>query len=125
MGMGVALGVRMGGPLQCTHSPPSPTYVTVLPHAAQAGRHLGGQVVGVQVLLAAGQGGLGPQQLPPQALQLAVVGVEVGVDLQLTGAAHGQELAALPQTGVVVYTGKGIAQHITHMVNGLHLYIAF
>jgi len=78
----------------------------VLPQAVQPGRGLRGEVVAVQVLLAAGQVGVGSQQLPTDEPELAVVGVEVSVDFQLPGTAHGQELTAPPQTRVVICTQK-------------------
>lgn len=56
----------------------------------------------MEVLGTAGEVGVGLEQLRPDELEFAVEGVEVCVDLQLPGAAHSQELTALPQTRIVI-----------------------
>lgn len=58
----------------------------------------------MEILGAAGEVGVGLEQLRPDELEFAVEGVEVCVDLQLPGAAHSQELTALPQTRIVIWS---------------------
>lgn len=64
------------------------------------------QVAAVHHLAADGQVGTRPEHLGADELELTVVVVEVGVDLQLLQAAHGNELAFIPETSVFVCKKK-------------------
>lgn len=59
---------------------------------AAAGRHLA----------AGGQVWTRPERLRADELELAVVVVKVGVELQLRGAAHGNECAFVPEASVFI-----------------------
>lgn len=78
------------------------TYIAVLPLTYESLRAFGVQAAAGRHLAAGGQVGTRPEHLRADELELAVVVVEVGVDLQLCGAAHGNECAIIPEASVFI-----------------------
>lgn len=78
------------------------TYITVLPQASKSFWSFRKKVVAVQALVAAGQIGVGREQLWANELEFSVVVVKVGMDLQFCRATHGQKLTAFPETSILI-----------------------
>lgn len=78
------------------------TNITVLPLTDESLRDVGDQVAAMEILSAAGEFWMGLQQLSPYELQFAMKDVEMGVSNKFIRTSHSQELAALPQTRVVI-----------------------
>lgn len=82
------------------------TYVAVLPLTYGSLRAFWMQVAAVHHLAADGQVGTRPEHLGADEFELAVVVVEVGVDLQLLQAAHGNEFTFIPEASVFICKEK-------------------
>lgn len=78
------------------------TNITVFPLTHKSFRDVCDQVVAMQILSAAGKFRMGLEQVSPDKLQFAVEVMEVCMGNELIRTSHSQELAALPQTLIII-----------------------
>lgn len=72
------------------------TNITVLPLTDKSLRDIWEEAAAMEILSATSQFGVGFKKLSPDAFQLAVEDVEMGMSDKLTLASHRQELTAPP-----------------------------
>lgn len=80
------------------------TNITVFPLAHESLRDVCDQVVAMQILSAAGKFRMRLEQLSADELQFAVEVMKVRMGNKLIRSSHSQELAALPQTRIIICT---------------------